>query len=106
MTDRVAMIVAELRKRLADIYGDRLERVILFGSQARGDATSESDFDVLVVLWGEVSPGKEILRTGEVASELSLQYDVTISRVFVSAECFHEEPTPFLSNVRREGIAV
>lgn len=40
----------ELRDRLQKTFGNRLDRVVLYGSFARGEATSESDMDVLVVL--------------------------------------------------------
>ena len=39
---------------LREIYGPRLKRLILFGSQARGEATPDSDVDVLVVLDGKI----------------------------------------------------
>lgn len=106
MTDTVSRIVAELRGGLEELYGPRLERMVLFGSQARGDATPESDVDVLVVLHGEVRPGEEIERTGALISSLALDTGISISRVFVSAEQFRDEPTPFLRNVLGEGIAV
>jgi predicted nucleotidyltransferase len=106
MSETVRAIVAELRRRLEPLYGERLERMILFGSQARGDAEPDSDIDVLVVLRGEVRPGEEIERTSEVVSELSLKHDVVLSRVFFSTDRFTGAEGPFLMNVRREGIAV
>ena len=45
--------------RLREIYGPRLKRLVLFGSQARGDATPESDVDVLVVLDGPTGAYEE-----------------------------------------------
>lgn len=106
MTEHVAEIVAELRDRLEELYGERLERVILFGSQARGDATPESDVDVLVVLEGEVRPGEEIRRTSGMVSELSLEHDVDVAVAFISMERFRTEQSPFVLNVRTEGVAV
>jgi predicted nucleotidyltransferase len=47
MNERLAIILNELRRALETIYGERLEQVILFGSQARGDAQFGSDIDVL-----------------------------------------------------------
>ena len=32
------------------IYGDRIDRVVLFGSRARGDARADFDYDVAVFL--------------------------------------------------------
>ena len=106
MTERVSTLVAELRERLEELYGPRLERVVLFGSQARGDATPESDVDVLVVLHGDVRPVEEIRRTGRMVSEASLHTGLDVAVSFISAERFHSEETPFVLNVRREGVAV
>ena len=39
-----------LRDRFRAAFGDRLHRLVLYGSHARGDATPQSDIDVLVVL--------------------------------------------------------
>jgi predicted nucleotidyltransferase len=41
-------ILTRFREALAKVYGDRLERVVLFGSRARGDAHTESDYDIAV----------------------------------------------------------
>jgi predicted nucleotidyltransferase len=78
----------------------------LFGSQARGDADEGSDVDVLVVLHGEVRPGEEIRRTGDIVANTSLAHDLVISCAFVSNRCFLVEQSPFLLNVRREGITL
>jgi predicted nucleotidyltransferase len=80
--------------------------MLLFGSQARGDAEPGSDIDVLIVLQGPVNPGEEIVRTGALTAALSLHHNVVLSRVFVSAEQFSGEQSPLLLNVRREGIPV
>jgi predicted nucleotidyltransferase len=58
-------ILTHLKKELTDLYGDRLQHLTLFGSQARGDAEPGSDIDVLVVLKSPVNPGEEIKRTGK-----------------------------------------
>jgi uncharacterized protein len=41
-------ILAKFHKALQEIYGARIERVVLFGSHARGDAKPGSDYDVAV----------------------------------------------------------
>lgn len=99
-------ILSKLRERLKEIYGPRLVRLVLFGSQARGDATAGSDLDVLVVLQGPVDAGLEINRTGGVVAELSLAHDAVIACVFMDEERFLHRQGPFLRNVRREGITL
>ena len=106
MESKLTAILLELRQHLETLYGDRLVHMLLFGSQARGDAEPASDIDVLVVLQGPVDPGEEIARTGEVTASLSLKHDVVISRVFASAEQFIEQQSALLLHIRREGIHV
>src|SRR5262245_10940354 len=106
MTPKIQTILTELRRRFEALYGERLVRMVLFGSQARGDAELGSDLDVLVVLKGSVSPGQEIRRTSEVKAALSLHYDVVISCTFISADRYATERSPLLLNVRREGVPI
>jgi predicted nucleotidyltransferase len=68
MNEKLKAILAELRSHFEEIYGDRLVKMVLFGSQARGDADADSDIDVLVVLKGQVQPGEEIKRTSQVVA--------------------------------------
>jgi uncharacterized protein len=105
MDARVQASLDALRPRLQALYGSRLVQLVLFGSQARGDAEDGSDIDVLVVLKGPVMPGEEITRTGAILADLSLAHDTVLSCVFVSEERFASENSPLLLNIRREGIA-
>jgi len=43
-------LLKQLRAGLSDLYGERIERIILFGSRARGDARIDSDYDVALFL--------------------------------------------------------
>ena len=64
MHGTLGAILAQLRAGLEALYGPQLVHLLLYGSQARGEATAESDIDVLVVLQGSVDPGAEIARAG------------------------------------------
>jgi predicted nucleotidyltransferase len=104
MSERLQKLLAELRRRLEALYGPRLLRLMLYGSQARGDADPGSDIDVLVVLAGPVRPGEEIRRIGVITAGMSLENNVVISCTFISAERFEREESPLMINVRREGV--
>ncbi len=106
MNEELASVLKQLRAGLLALYGDRLDRVLLYGSQARGDAGPGSDVDVLVVLAGEVDPMMEIRRSGELVADLSLAHDLVLSCVYMSTEELADGNDPFLRNVRREALAV
>lgn len=80
-------------------------KVILYGSQARGDARPDSDVDVLVVLRTLETP-EDRERVLDLVTDLSLEREVLVSRVSVSEGYFLTRQGPFLRNVRREGIPV
>jgi predicted nucleotidyltransferase len=103
---RVDAVLREFHQGLERIYGPRLVRTVLFGSQAREDARPDSDIDVMVVLRGEVNPHDEIRRLSEFNSELCLKHDALVSCVYVSEEEYAEDGSPLLLNVRREGVLV
>ena len=101
---QLAEILGDLRQALSRVLSDQLEMMLLFGSWARGESRPDSDIDVLVVVRGPFDYGDLIRRTSPIVSALSLENDVVISRAFVSKERFEREESPFLLNVRREGV--
>lgn len=99
-------ILAQLRQYLQQEYGDRLVCLVLFGSQARKEATDQSDIDVLAVLEPSFNYSEEIRRTNTFIADLCLEYSVLVSLVFASRDRFDNENSPFFMNVRREGVFV
>jgi predicted nucleotidyltransferase len=106
MTSKVRQVLAELHTRLKGLHGDRLVRLVLFGSQARGDARPDSDIDIMLVLKDPVSHEVESDRVVPITAELSLENDVVISTIYMSAERYARERSSLLLNVREEGVAV
>lgn len=94
----------EFYKELESIYGSRLYGGWLFGSTARGDSSAESDVDVMIALDGAVSLYKELARTGEIASALSIKHGATINRYLVSSEKIKQSPPPVAQFALKEGV--
>ena len=80
--------------------------MVLFGSQARGDAAPDSDIDVMIVLAGPLDHWREIQRTSRMTSDLSLEYDTVLLRVFSTPDQAETDGGPFYEGVRREGVPV
>ncbi|AIE76129.1 nucleotidyltransferase domain-containing protein [Synechocystis sp. PCC 6714] len=104
MSPTLQPILFQLKQALQTLYGDRLCSLTLFGSQAREDSQPESDIDVLIVLNGPVNPGEEIKRTGKIVADLSLDYDVVISCLFMDEIYYQTRNNALLRNVRQEGV--
>jgi len=99
-------IKSRVKQKLKSLFKDNLIALVLFGSQARGDATVESDVDVLVVLKNKQvrqSKREEVL---DFIVDLCFEFGVLVSFVYVSQAQFETEKSPLLLNVRREGIVL
>lgn len=101
---RIRETLREFKREIEKLYGPRLKDVILYGSWARGDATQESDIDLLIVLGGRVDPGQEIDRMIDIITDITLKHGELISVYPVSEESYSTINSPLLINVRREGI--
>lgn len=94
--------VDELSRR----FPEAVDRVIVFGSKARGDADSDSDLDVLVVATGDEKLKTSIRILGY---ELALRENVVPSIVVYTSEEFEQRRqnrSVFIESVERDGVVV
>jgi len=106
MDQKIHTVITKLRDKFQERYKSRLVDMILFGSQARGDADPDSDIDVLEVLKGSVQPDIEVSRTIDYVSDICLKNDVVISYIYMDENRFKTRNGPLLRNIRREGISI
>ena len=103
---KLKAVLAELRRQFEALYGERLVKMVLYGSQARGDAGRWSDIDVLVVLKGPVRHSQEVRRTGGIVSALCLDSELDVQCLFMDEEQVRQHWMPLLRNISREGVEV
>jgi predicted nucleotidyltransferase len=103
---RLSVLLNELKVSLAVIYGDRLFSVILFGSQARGEAAADSDVDVMAVLDDSVNVIEERSRLSDMSWHYLMKYNELVSIVPMSKARFLAGEISFLRVVKREGVEI
>lgn len=107
MDTRTRIVAEDFKQAMQSLYGPRLDRVVLFGSYARGDYRDDSDIDFMVVLNDEqITRLDEINRFLASQTELSLKHNITVSVVPVSRTKFTESAQPVYHFARLEGVSL
>lgn len=85
------------------VYGDRIERVVLFGSRARGDARSESDYVVAVFLRQMTDRWQQMHRLRDIESDMLYATGASVQAMPYD-DGFWRERTTLMHEIRRDGI--
>jgi len=96
-------ILRRFRAALNALYGDRIERVVLFGSRARGDAQEDSDYDIAVFLNDLDDRWREVHRIVPIVTDFFYRDEVFIHAMPYRAGSYREH-TPLMHELRREGV--
>ena len=97
------IILSKFRAALQAMYGDQIDRVVLFGSRARGDARPDSDYDVAVFLKNLENRWDEADKIALAASHITTETGEVIHAMAYRAGS-DKEYTPLMYELRREGI--
>ena len=96
-------VLKRFRVALDRLYGEPAERVVLFGSRARSDASGDSDYDIAVFIEDPGPLSDELYRLASVSADILLDTGAVISAKPFRAGAYRER-TGFMHDLRRDGI--
>jgi predicted nucleotidyltransferase len=98
-----ASILTRFRSALGQIYGERIERVVLYGSRARGDHHPDSDYDIAVFINNPGTLCEELHRLASISTDILLETGAVISAMPFHAGSYRER-TGFMHELRIDGL--
>ncbi|HEX5326291.1 MAG TPA: nucleotidyltransferase domain-containing protein [Acetobacteraceae bacterium] len=96
-------MLTRFRSAVTEIYGERTERVVLFGSRARGDAKPDSDYDIAVFLKDAGTFTDESTRVAVVSTDILFDTGAVISATPFPAGAYRDR-TGFMHELRKDGL--
>ena len=99
-------LLEAVRFRLEGAFGSRLRGAYLYGSHARGEATPDSDVDILVLLDGEIAYGSDLAAAIDSVYPVVLDWGVCISPRPASFQDFERGACPLFGRVAKEGVSL
>jgi predicted nucleotidyltransferase len=98
-------VLQRFKSALSEMYGEQIDRVVLFGSRARGDAHDDSDYDVAVFLKSPPDRSRERRRL----ADLRVRF-LDDTGAFFDTKPFpvgaYQDQTPLMHEIRRDGLDV
>ncbi len=107
--EELKKITDHLIKLLLDVSDLKIEKIILYGSYARGEANDESDIDILVLCDDrEEKLDKKRSSVNRIGSRISLENDIDVAVRIKDKNQFEKwvNVVPFYQSVDREGVVL
>ena len=109
MPKSIENIISEFTKKVKEILGDRVKKIILYGSYARGDYKKNSDIDIMILTdlnFEEIEKYRDEI--SDIAFDIELEKGIVISPVIKNIDRYNArvDIVPFFMNIQKEGVAL
>lgn len=109
MPKSINNIINEFTKKVRELLGDRVKKIILYGSYARGDYKSNSDIDIMILTdlnFDEIEKYRDEI--SDIAFDIELEKGIVISPVIKNIDRYNArvDIVPFFMNIQKEGVAL
>lgn len=107
LPEQVDLALGEIIEKTKPVFGEALDKIVLYGSYARGDYDQESDIDVIFFVT-KADPNSFSEAISDIIWPLDLKYEVVISEMVQSTEHFqkHLDILPFYQHIQQEGVVL
>ena len=107
--ENINKIISEFITAINDTFGDRVKKIILYGSYARGDFNTSSDIDIMILT--DFTDDEIVQYRSEIVQlaydiEWNNKFDIHLSPLVKNVDRFNYwlEALPFYMNVQKEGV--
>lgn len=105
----MAKVLQKLTPQIQQLLGDKLNKIVIFGSYAQGDNTEWSDVDILVLT--NITPQENnaiFHELNRLFSRLGLEHDILLSLCLIDKASYdiRKEFQPFYKNIEKEGVVL
>jgi predicted nucleotidyltransferase len=104
MDERIKSLINKIKAHLIKMYGEEIKKVILYGSYVRGEVTGDSDVDILVLIEQSLNPFEVRESLSDLLFDILLEEGELISVIAVPEHLFENYNSPFILNVKKEGL--
>lgn len=107
--NELQIITKSVVEQALALLEDKIEKIILYGSYARGDFTAESDVDIIILLKCDEEEVEQYrVMISRLASRIGLANDIEVSLLLKASSSFEKGKKyfRFTRNIQREGVVL
>ncbi len=104
MDERIKSLINQIKAHLGRMYGENIKKIILYGSCVRNETTRDSDIDILVLVDQSLNPFEVRESLSDLLFDIILNEGELVSVIVVPEDFFESYNSPFMLNVKKEGV--